>query len=163
MDATHSMSTKGRAGTMSGRARWRDWRLVVAALMTALLVSACGGGGDDCCGAFSVGVSVDGQVVTQGPVRPGDSISLVIRADQAIVVDAGESVFWTLYVGGSAFPAGSLVHYAGVDIQITALSTASVVVDTRADFALAASVPITLIATSTYDSAEFGVNVLITN
>jgi hypothetical protein len=56
------------------------------------------------------------------------------------------------------------VYYAGADITATTLNRSSVVVDTYAQYLLRSSVPVTLVATSTYDSAQVAtVNLLITN
>ena len=81
-----------------------------------------------------------------------------------MTLDAGESAVWTLYVRGVAFGGGAQVYYAGANITATTLSRSSVAVDTYAAYLLPASIPITLVATSTYDSAQVAtVNLLITN
>ncbi|ODV00567.1 MAG: hypothetical protein ABT20_15905 [Rubrivivax sp. SCN 70-15] len=78
--------------------------------------------------------------------------------------DAGESAIWTMYVGGAAISGGGQMYYAGANITATTLSQSSVAVDTYAAYLLPASIPITLVATSTYDSAQVAtVNLLITN
>ena len=88
-----------------------------------------------------------------------------MRAGQTIELDASESVYWTLYVAGTAVSGtGTTVHYAGADVTLTAESPSRIAVDTYAAFPLAGSIPITLVATSTFDSATVAtVNVLITN
>jgi hypothetical protein len=69
-----------------------------------------------------------------------------------------------MYVGGSAFSGGARIYYAGADITATTLSQSRIAVDTYAAYRLPASIPITLVATSTYDSAQVAtVNLLITN
>ena len=89
---------------------------------------------------------------------------MAIHAGESLVLDAGEPVIWTLYVSGGAVPEGALVHYAGLDIKATTLSQSAVAVDTFATSPLFAAVPITLVATSTVDSAQVAtVDVLITN
>jgi hypothetical protein len=64
----------------------------------------------------------------------------------------------------AAVSGGAQVYYAGADITATTLSRSSVAVDTYAPYLLQSSVPVTLVATSTYDSAQVAtVNLLITN
>jgi len=96
---------------------------------------------------------------------PGASTSLRIAAGQSIELDASEPVFWTLEVGGTTVPGnGTTVYYAGATISQTEVSDSRIVVDTAADPFLAAPVAITLVATSTFDSAQVAtINVLITN
>lgn len=143
---------------------FRRIALVVACAAAASL-SACGGGGYiDSAGTFNIGVTVAGQFVGDTSVAAGGSLDLAVRAGQSVTFDAGESAIWTLYVAGSAVGGGAQVHYAGVDITATTLSPSSVAVDTYAAYALPASIPVTLVATSTYDSAQVAtVHLLITN
>lgn len=135
----------------------------VSLLALALTLSACGGGGSDS-GAFDVTVVIAGQP-TGGTYGPGSSPTVYVRAGQTIELDASESVYWTLYVAGTAVSGtGTTVHYAGADVTLTAESPSRIAVDTYAAFSLAGSIPITLVATSTFDSATVAtVNVLITN
>lgn len=141
----------------------RLWRVGIAVLAATMFLSACGGGGNSSANV-TIGVSIGGQPYAESPVVSGGELSVVIHAGESLVLDAGEPVVWTLYVGGSAFPEGALVHYAGLDIRATALSQSAVAVDTFAASPLFASVPITLVATSTVDSAQVAtVDVLITN
>jgi hypothetical protein len=128
-------------------------------------MSACGGGAHaDSEGNFDIGVTVAGQFVSDTPVASGGSLDLAIRAGQSATFDAGEPAVWTMYVGGSAVSGGAQVYYAGASITATALSRSSVAIDTYAPYLLQASVPVTLVATSTYDSAQVAtVNLLITN
>jgi hypothetical protein len=135
----------------------------VSLLALALTLSACGGGGSYS-GTFDVTVVVAGQP-TGGTYGPGSSPTLYVRAGQAIELDASESVYWTLYVAGTAVSgSGTTVHYAGADVTLTAESPSRIAVDTYAAFPLSGSIPITLVATSTFDSAIVAtVNVLITN
>lgn len=138
---------------------------VVAALAVALSLTACGGGGDDSAVAFDVGVVVGGHALSGVQVVPGGSQNVSMSAGQSIELDASEPVVWTLMVGGSAVTgSGATVYYGGVSITQTAVSSSRIVVDTDAAYLLSSSVPITLIATSTWDSAQVAtVNVLITN
>lgn len=140
-------------------------RMALLSATTAILLSACGGGGDgESEGNFNIGVTVGGTFINNTPVVSGGSIAFAVRAGQSVIVDAGEPVVWTMYVGGSAVSGGALVYYAGVEITATTLSRSTVAVDTYSSFLLQASVPITLVATSTYDSAQVAtVNILITN
>jgi hypothetical protein len=140
-------------------------RMAVASLMAALILSACGGGGDASSpGNFNIGVTVGGQLLSNTQVAPGGSLDLTIQAGQSVSLDAGEPAVWTLLVGGSAVSGGVQVYYAGANITATTLSPSAVVVDTYAAYPLPASIPITLIATSTYDSVQVAtVNLLITN
>jgi hypothetical protein len=131
------------------------------------VLAACGGGitigsGDF---GFNVHVTAGGQVlVNDALVAPGGSLHIVIRAGQSVTVDAGESVFWTLVVGGNAIALdGTDVRFVGADIGATTLSPSTIVVDTFADSQLPAAVPVTLIATSTFDSAQVVIHLLITN
>lgn len=146
-------------------ARGRVLRSAGAASLLALslTLSACGGGGSDI-GAFDVTVVVAGRP-TGSAYGPGSSPTVYVRTGQSIELDASESVYWTLYVAGTAVSGtGTTVHYAGADVTLTAESSSRIAVDTYAAFSLAGSIPITLVATSTYDSAIVAtVNVLITN
>jgi len=138
---------------------------VAAASLAALLsLSACGGGGDGDA-SFEVGIVVGGQPVSGVAVQPGGVQSITISAGQSIELDASEPVVWTLEVGGSAVTGSNAsVYYQGVTITETALSSSRIALDTSAAFFLSAPVPITLIAISTFDSAEVAtVNVWITN
>ena len=137
---------------------------IIAALAAALSLTACGGGGGDDV-TFDIGVVVGGQVVGGVRVVPGASQNISIVAGQSIELNASEPVVWTLEVGGSAVTGtGTTVYYAGVSITQTAVSDSRIVVDSAAAYPLAAPVPITLVATSTLDSALVAtVNVLITN
>ena len=129
----------------------------------ALTLSACGGGGSDS-GTLDVSVVIAGQP-TGSTYGPGSSPTVYVRAGQAIELDASESVYWTLYVAGTAVSgSGTTVHYAGADVTLTAESSSRIAVDTYAAFALPGFIPITLVATSSFDSAIVAtVNVLITN
>ena len=132
-------------------------------LALALTLAACGGGGSDSA-TFDVAVVIAGQP-TGATYGPGSSPTVYVRAGQSIELDASESVDWTLYVAGTAVSgSGTTVHYAGVDVTLTAESSSRIAVDTYAAFPLSGSIPITLVATSTFDSAVVStVNVLITN
>ena len=154
----------GASGSSKGP-RGRRWVGVVAVCAAVWSLSGCGGGGyADSAGNFNIGVTVAGQFVGDTPVAPGGSLNLAVRAGQSVAFDAGESAVWTLYVGGSAVSGGAQVYYAGAYITATVLSRSSVAVDTYAPYLLPASIPITLVATSTYDSAQVAtVNLLITN
>ena len=56
------------------------------------------------------------------------------------------------------------MYYAGANITATDLSRSSIAVDTYAAYLLPAAIPITLVASSTYDSAQVAtVHLLITN
>ena len=131
----------------------------------ALMLNACGGGDQGSNAAnFNIGVTVGGQYVSSTPVAPGGSINLAVRAGQSLILDAGEPAVWTLFVGGSATSGGARVYYAGVNIVATPLNPYAVAVDTFAPFPLQAAIPVSLIATSTYDSVQVAtVNLLITN
>lgn len=132
-------------------------------LALALTLPACGGGGSDAA-TFDVTVVVAGQP-TGGSYGPGSSPTLDVRAGQSIELDASESVYWTLYVAGTAVSgSGTTVHYAGADVTLTAQSPSRIAVDTYAAFPLSGAIPVTLVATSTFDEAIVAtVNVLITN
>ena len=140
-------------------------RMAIASVAAALLMGACGGGGDArVVRNFNIGVTVGGQLLSSTPVAPGGSLDLAIHAGQSLILDAGEPAVWTLLVGGSAVGGGAQVYYAGVNITATTLNPSAVAVDTYAAYPLQASIPITLIATSSFDSVEVAtVNVLITN
>ena len=159
---TPRQTPAGRQGQWAKKYRFKS---VMATLATALMLAACGGGDDsDLGGDFNIGVTVGGQFVSRTPVAPGGSLNLAIRAGESLVVDAGESVVWTLRVGGTAVSGGAQVLFAGANIVATPVSQSAIAVDTRADFRLPAPVPITLFATSTFDSFQVvTVNLLITN
>lgn len=143
------------------RAMPRAWfGLLTARAMTFALASAvvialagCGGGVDVHGDGFSVGVTIDGNPYG-GPVVSGAQRDVSIYAGESIAFDASEPVEWTLYAGNAAIPAdGSTVFYGGASIRATAVSSSRIVVDTAAAGALPQPVPITLIATSTFDAA----------
>ena len=129
----------------------------------ALTLTGCGGGGSDV-GTFDVNVIVAGQP-TGGNYGPGNSPTIYVRVGQTVELDASESVYWTLYVAGTAVNgSGTTIHYAGADVTLTAQSSSRIAVDTYAAYRLSNSIPMTLVATSTFDSAIVStVNVLITN
>jgi hypothetical protein len=161
-------AAENQTGGLSHRTGKRRLSMAVASLTAALIVSACGGGGDDTLpGNFNIGVSVGGQFVSQTLVAPGESLDLVIHVGQSVILDAGESVVWTLFVGGSAVNVvngGAQVFFEGANITATTLDSFSVAVDTDAAFPLQASIPIALVATSTFDSVQVAtVDILITN
>ena len=164
----HASQTKNTVenGQAAPRAIGRRVKMFAATLASALLLSACGGGGDvRSSGDFTVGIVVGGQYLGATPVAPGGSVGVAVRAGQSLRVDAGEPVVWTLFIGGSAVNAdGVQVRYAGADIAATVVSSTAIQVDTYAAFFLENSIPFTLVATSTYDSAQVvTANVLITN
>ena len=163
-DQRQTMTVDGPVDSIT-RAAGPRWAAVVAVCAAALSLSACGGGAYiDSAGNFIIGVTVAGQFVSDTPVAPGGSLNLAVRAGQSVVLDAGEPAVWTMYVGGAAVSGGAQVYYAGADIKATTLSASRVAVDTYAAYPLPASIPIMLVATSTYDSAQVAtVNLLITN
>ena len=165
MTTTRKLATEGRASAPIAHRRATRWITVVATCAAAWSLSACGGGAyADSAGNFSIGVTVAGQFEGYTPVASGGSLNLAVHAGQSVTFDAGESAIWTMYVGGAAISGGGQVYYAGANITATTLSQSSVAVDTYAAYLLPASIPITLVATSTYDSAQVAtVNLLITN
>ena len=162
------VNLKTTAESQTGRPSHRigQYRLsmAIASLTAALMLSGCGGGDPRSPENFNIGLTVGGQFVSQTPVTAGGSLNLAIRVGQPIILDAGEPAVWTLLVGGSAVSGGAQVFFAGANIIATTLSSSAVAIDTRAAFALRDPVPITLIATSTFDSVQVAtVNLLITN
>ena len=143
----------------------RRLRVAVASLAAALILGACGGGGNAApYGNFNIGVTVGGLFMGDTSVAPGGSTDLAIHVGQSVRLDAGEPVVWTLYVGGSAISGGVQMYYAGADFTATTLSSSTVVLDTYAAYQLQSSIPMTLVATSTYDSFQVAtVNLWITN
>ncbi|RFO96494.1 hypothetical protein DIC66_12685 [Rhodoferax lacus] len=139
--------------------------LLAASLSTALLLTACGGGGEARIPVdFNIGVTVGGQLLSATPVAPGGSLALAVHAGQSVILDAGEPVVWTLLVGGSRIGSGVQIYYSGISITATPLNRSSAVLDTYARYPLLADVPVTLVATSTYDSVQVvTLNLLITN
>jgi hypothetical protein len=154
-----------RSPASTHRPRGFRWIALTIVCAAAAALSACGGGAYiDSAGSFDIGVTVAGQFVGDTPVAAGGALDLAVRAGQSVTFDAGESAIWTLYVGGTAVSGGAQVHYAGADITATTLSHSSIAVDTYAAYALPAPISITLVATSTYDSAQVAtVHLLITN
>jgi hypothetical protein len=133
----------------------------IASLAVLMSLSACGGGDV----SFDIGIVVGGQPISGVVVQAGGVQSITISAGQSIELDASEPVVWTLFVGGSAVTGNNAsVYYQGVTITETALSPSRIALDTSAAFFLSAPVPITLVAISTFDSAQVAtVNVWITN
>ena len=142
-------------------------RTTVVSFVVVFLLSACGGGGgggDQAVKSFNIEVTVGGQLLSNTPVNPGGSLNLAIHAGQSLVLASGEPAVWTLFVGGNAISTGVQVYYAGANITASTLNLEAVAVDTYAAYPLQASIPITLIATSSYDSVNVAtVNLLITN
>ena len=165
MSAAKNQPSNRHLGTLTQGSRTSRARLTVLSLIAVVVLSACGGGGDNANRAdFNIGVTVGGQFMNNTPVAPGGSINLAIHAGQSLNLDAGEPAVWTLIVGGNAISGGARVSYAGVDIRATTLNQFAVAVDTFAPYPLQVAVPITLVATSTFDSVQVAtVNLLITN
>ena len=112
-----------------------------------------GGGYDG--GSVSLGVTVVAGGRTVDTVYQGGRASTInVPVGQSIELDASEPVVWTLYVGNTAISGNSTVVYGGVEVRVTALTASRVAIDTYSPDVLVQSVPITLIATSTYDSAQ---------
>ena len=154
-------ATRFMAGLACPRWLRRPVGLTILALAASL--SACGGGGDAFV-SFDVGVRVGGVVVSGPPVSSGSHRSITMYAGQSIELDANEPVYWTLLVGGGSVVGSVTVVYAGLAITQTAISRSRIVVETSSRFGLISPVPMTLIATSTIDSAQVAtVDVLVTN
>lgn len=140
----------------------------LAAVVTiggALLLTACGGGGDDSRAAsINIGVLVAGQPQPDLVVGQGGSTSLAIFAGDSVILKAREPVIWTLFVGGAAVGTGVEVFYAGLNLTATRLDAFAVALDTFAAFPLPGPVRVTMVATSTFDSALVArVDILVTN
>lgn len=165
MTLTRKATTDDRSLASIACSRAARWLAVAAACAAVGALSACGGGAyADTAGNFNIGVSVGGQFVSDTPVAAGGSLSVVVPAGRSVTFDAGEPAVWTLYVGGVVVSTGAQVYYAGANIVATTLSRSSVAVDTYAAYPLSASIPVTLVASSVYDSAQVAtVNLLITN
>lgn len=136
-------------------------RLATGILASSLLLTACGGGGSSA--TFDVTAVVSGQ--NMGSYGTGSSGTLYVQGGQYFELDANEPVVWTLYVGNTAVSGtGSSVQYAGAVVTLTAESDSRIAVDTYGTGPLSDPVPLTLVATSTYDSTQVAtVDVLITN
>ena len=130
-----------------------------AALVLAL--AGCGGGGSS--DSFYVTAYVDGT--TSGTYGPNDTTPISLHAGQAIELDAAEPVVWTLYVGNTAVSAtGATVQYGNALVTLSAESDSRILVDTGSVGPIGGSVGMTLVATSTYDSAQVAVvDVFITD
>lgn len=138
----------------------RKWAVAALAALT-LALAGCGGGGSS--DSFYVSAYVGGQ--SMGNYGPNDSTPIYLRAGQYIELDANEPVVWTLYVGNAAVAGdGTTVQYGNAFITLSSESDSRILVDTSASGPLAGNVPITLVATSTLDSALVAtVDVFITN
>lgn len=154
----------------SARRGWRRGIALIAVLAAALVLGACGGGDDGRGGGTSgtanvnIGVTVGGQPTGQFFVAPGGAIDVVMRVNNSVILDAVEPVYWTMLVGGQAYGTGIEVFYAGAFIGTFALDSYAVEVYADAGFRFNSSIPITLVATSTFDSVQVArVNILITN
>lgn len=146
----------------------RGLKVILAVISAAVLVSACGGGDVYATSTvpvnFNIGVTIGDRFVNATPINPGGSLNVAIRAGQSLRLDAGEPVVWTFFVGGSAIRGGAQVYYAGADITAFTINATTMGLDTFAAYGLASSIPVTFVATSTYDSYQVAtVNVLITN
>lgn len=165
MSNATTQKSNGYLGILKHEGLTSRIRLAVLSLTAVFVLSACGGGGDNPAPAnFNIGVTVGGQFMSSSQVAPGGSINLAIHAGQSLNLDAGESAVWTLLVGGNAISGGARVSYAGVNISATTLNPYAVAIDTFAPFPLQMTVPVTLVATSTYDAVQVAtVNLIITN
>lgn len=137
-------------------------RLAAAGVLAAgLLVAGCGGGGSS--SSFYLTAMVSGQ--NMGNYGTGSAGTLYVHGGQYFELDANEPVVWTLYVGNTAVSGtGTSVQYAGAVVTLTAESDSRIAVDTYGTGTLSNNVPITLVATSTYDSTQVAtVDVVITN
>lgn len=129
----------------------RAGRAVTAAAV-ALALSACGGGGEDST-SFSVTVVSSGRHV--GTVQSGErATTIYVPVNSSFELDASEPVSWTLYVGNTAVTGNSTVIYGDLEVDVTALTASRVAIDTYSRYALSQSVPITMVATSTYDAVQ---------
>lgn len=161
-------STPASVGAMGFLARLAGPRCLqrragLVLLAVAASLSACGGGGDASL-SLDIGVQVGGVVVSSPIVSSSGHRSVAMYAGQSIELDANEPVYWTLLVGGSSVVGSVTVFYAGLAITQTAISDSRIVVDTSSRFGLASPVPMTLIATSTFDSAQVAIiDVLVYN
>ena len=154
-------SARASAGIASPR--WLRRGAGMALLVAAASLSACGGGGGDL-GTLDIGILVGGVALSSPPIYAGGHRALTMYAGQAIELDANEPVYWTLLVGGGSVGGSVTVVYAGLAITQTTVSDSRIVVNTGSRFGLANPVPMTLIATSTIDSAQVAtVDVLVTN
>ena len=135
----------------------------VVAVAGALLLTACGGG-DNGSASINIGVSVAGQPQRDLIVGQGGSTSLALFAGDSVILEAREPVSWTLFVGGVAVGTGVEVFYAGLNLTATRLDAYTAALNTFAAFRLAGPVAVTMVATSTFDSAPVArVDILITN
>ena len=136
----------------------------VLAVAGALLLTACGGGGDNGAASINIGVAVAGQPQRDLIVGQGGSTSLALFAGDSVILEAREPVSWTLFVGGAAVGTGVEVFYAGLNLTATRLDAYTAALNTFAAFPLARPVTVTMVATSTFDSALVArVDILITN
>ena len=136
----------------------------VVVIASASLLTACGGGDDSGAASVNIGVFVAGQPQRDLIVGQGGSTNLALFAGDSVILEAREPVIWTLFVGGAAVGTGLDVFYAGLNLTATRLDAYTVALDTFADFPLAAPVAVTMVATSSFDSALVArVNILITN
>jgi hypothetical protein len=146
--------------------RLRRCAVAASILAAALTLSACGGGGgDEPSAAFEISVAVGGHSTGGGAIGPGSTQTIYVRAGESIELDASEAVIWTLYIAGTAISGcGTVVSYGGIDVTLTALSPSRIALDTFAAFPLAFLIPLTFVATSTFDSAQVAtVTVYVTN
>ena len=133
---------------------------VVVPIDTALPASATGSGA----ASVNIGVFVAGQPQRDLIVGQGGSTNLALFAGDSVILEAREPVIWTLFVGGAAVGTGVEVFYAGLNLTATRLDAFTVALDTFAAFPLAAPVAVTMVATSSFDSALVArVDILITN
>lgn len=165
MTSIRAHATEGRAFSSAPQPRSTRWIAVVTVCAAALSMSGCGGGAyADSAGNFVIGVTVAGQFDGYTPVAYGGSLNVAVHAGQSVSFDAGEPAIWTMYVGGAAISGNGQVAYAGANITATTLSQSGIAVDTYAPYWLSTSIPVALVATSTYDSAQVAtVNLLVTN
>ena len=136
----------------------------VVVIASASLLTACGGGDDSGAASVNIGVFVAGQPQRDLIVGQGGSTNLALFADDSVILEAREPVIWTLFVGGAAVGTGREVLYAGLNLTATRLDAFTVALRTFAAFPLAGPVGVTMVATSTFDSALVArVDILITN
>lgn len=142
------------AAALFSRVLPRARRLAVAgalASLTLLGLSGCGGGVE--VDGFGVSVVVNGRTVGTADQSHRGSV-IYVPVNSAFELEASEPVRWTLYVGNTAVTGSGTVRYGDVEVTFSSVTSSRVAIDTYSRYYLSQSVPITMVATSTYDSAQ---------
>lgn len=146
----------------------------VAIVALVLGLSGCGGGevdvvvpvtpaGPD----FDLGAQINGQPIANLDVFPGEAQTISVIAGDAFELDSSGPVYWDFSAGGSAdIPAatGGAIVFEGATLHETVVNSSQLVLSVTSNNPPGTTVPITIYATSQYDSSQYAtIQLLVQN